>query len=133
VEERTNFAGNVRITTVGGLNDSQSKYIERVRNRCLKIINPELSCVDALFASGLEHLGLRRVNIVRNYLDTQHPGHIIHDLSLLTYFFSTLFTRDKCIYQLPAARKMPFPGSFTRKRCKFSIKKAIQSKTVRKS
>ena len=52
-------------TLAGGLTAKQTKDIERVQKRCLKLIYPTLSYSEALLLSGLEELGIRRERITK--------------------------------------------------------------------
>ena len=64
-----------------GLTIAQSKLIEGVQKRCLKIIFPELDYNDALFISGLQRLSVRRDVATRDlFNDVKHPDHVLHDL-----------------------------------------------------
>ena len=64
-----------------GLTAKQTKDIERVQKRCLKLIYPTLSYSEALLLSGLEELGIRRERITKELFDEiKHENHVLHSL-----------------------------------------------------
>ena len=64
-----------------GLTAKQTKDIERVQKRCLKLIFPTLSYSEALLLSGLEELGIRRERITKELFDEiKHKNHVLHSL-----------------------------------------------------
>ena len=64
-----------------GLTIAQSKLIEGVQKRCLKIIFPELDYNDALFISSLQKLSVRRNIATRDlFNEIKNPDHVLHDL-----------------------------------------------------
>jgi len=64
-----------------GLNVKQTKDIERVQKRCLRLIYPSLSYSEALSCSGLEKLSERREAITRAlFEEMKDEGHVLHSL-----------------------------------------------------
>ena len=64
-----------------GLTAKQTKDIERVQKRCLKLIYPTLSYSEVLLLSGLEELGIRRERITKELFDEiKHENHVLHSL-----------------------------------------------------
>ena len=64
-----------------GLSGRQSRDIERVQKRCLRIIYPERSYSEALSLCGLERLDARRERRVGELFQAiKHPGHILNSL-----------------------------------------------------
>ena len=62
-----------------GLSNKLSKDIERVQERCLKIIYPTLSYSEALEESGLVRLGTRREDITQStFKELKCPTHPLH-------------------------------------------------------
>ncbi len=95
-----------------GLTITQSDDIERVQKRCMRIIYPELSYNDALFVAGLDKLCVRRENIVRNlFKEMQQSDHILNSLIPLKSVCN-IDTRDKYLYNLPAAKTQRYSTSF---------------------
>ena len=64
-----------------GLSGRQSKDIERVQKRCLRIIYPQHSYSSALSLCGLERLDSRRERLVQELFESiKEPGHVLHCL-----------------------------------------------------
>lgn len=64
-----------------GLTVSQSVDLERVQKRILRIVLPDLSYRQALIATGLERLGVRRERFVREIFDEiKDPNHVLYSL-----------------------------------------------------
>ena len=73
-----------------GLTLTQTKDIENVQRRCLRIIYPDLSYSDALFVSGLERLDARRQIITKNtFQDIRNSDNVINNLI-------DLYRREPC-------------------------------------
>jgi hypothetical protein len=96
-----------------GLTQAQSRDIEAVQKRCLKIVFPDLSYNDALCVAGLERLNCRRERLVRElFNDMKNPAHILHDMLPLRHRVSSFTTRDDYLYELPLSRTMRYSRSF---------------------
>jgi hypothetical protein len=96
-----------------GLTQTQTRDIEVVQKRCLKIVFPDLSYNDALCVSGLERLNFRRERMVRElFSDIKNPAHILHDILPLKRCSSSVSTRNDYPYELPIARTMRYSSSF---------------------
>lgn len=64
-----------------GLSVNQTNELERVQRRCLKIIYPSLSYVEALSAAGLKKLSERREEITHSmFQEIKNPNHPLHYL-----------------------------------------------------
>ena len=64
-----------------GLTSQQSKDIEMIQKRCLRIIFPNMSYNDALTASGLERLSERRERMTRElFQEIKKENHVLHSL-----------------------------------------------------
>ena len=64
-----------------GLSSRQSRDIERIQKRCLRIIFPQQTYTEALTLCGLERLDCRRERRVRELFDSiKKPGHVLHEL-----------------------------------------------------
>ena len=64
-----------------GLTKAQSKEIERVQKRCLRVIYPSLTYSEALNISGLETLTARRDDITcKLFCELKDEGHVLHSL-----------------------------------------------------
>ena len=104
-----------------GLTIAQSKDIERVQKRCLRITFPELCYSEALVAAKIERLDKRREDIVKEmFQHIQKPSHILH--SVLDNYRRKSFiasTRTTYPFLLPAAKTQRYLKSFF----PFSIKK----------
>ena len=86
-----------------GLSGQQSRDIERVQKRCLKIIYPLISYSEALSLCGLERLDDRRKRRVCDLFSTiKDPGHILH--RLLTPRQHLPCVRTASAFQLPKVK-----------------------------
>jgi len=64
-----------------GLTKTQSNEIERVQKRCLRIIYPKLTYIEALLTSGLNPLQARPENITHDiFRELKDENHIFHSL-----------------------------------------------------
>jgi hypothetical protein len=83
-----------------------------VQKGVLRIIYPNHCYHDALFASGLERLSVRRERITRVlFEDIQKPSHILH--TLLTYKLNHDFnTRDSYLFEISPAKTMRYLNYF---------------------
>jgi hypothetical protein len=96
-----------------GLTQAQSRDIEAVQKRCLKIAFPDLSYNDAQCVAGLERLNCRRERLVRElFNDMKNPAHIFHDMLPLRHRLSMFTTREDYLYELPLSRTMRYSRSF---------------------
>lgn len=86
-----------------GLTVSQSKDIERIQKRCLRIIYHDLSYQEALVQSGLESLSSRRETIIRNlFNELKNTNHVLH--YLLPERQQLVNIRQSYSFQLPLCR-----------------------------
>ena len=64
-----------------GLTSSESKELERVQKRVLRIIFPFLSYKQALLTAKLDRLDVRRENLVRStFQEITNPSHVLYNL-----------------------------------------------------
>jgi hypothetical protein len=89
-----------------GLSGQQSRDIERIQKRCLRIIYPEHSYSEALSLCGLERLDARRERMVRELFQCiKEPSHVLHHLLPLRDLNAlTPNVRFKYPYVLPLLR-----------------------------
>jgi hypothetical protein len=91
-----------------GLTTTLSNDAETARKRCTHIICHDLSCNDALSASGLVRLSVHHEKITGDlFQKIQQPNHVLHNLLSLRPNLNAS-TRDNYLYSLPPAKKSLF-------------------------
>jgi len=96
-----------------GLSNEQSKEIERVQKRCLRLIYPSLSYNEALAYSGLERLSDRRETITCNmFCELKDPNHVLHSLLPKRNITCSMSMRNSYPYHIPITKTTRYGRAF---------------------
>ena len=95
-----------------GLTSSESKELERVQKRVLRIIFPFLSYKQALLTAKLDRLDVRRENLVRStFQEITNPSHVLYNL-LPPIKQKNYCTRSDYPFELPKVKTCRYSRSF---------------------